>query len=100
MVEHASAYYWSSYGVNAEGKSSSLITPHADYIALGNDKEERLERYRNSFSAQFGDTELQSIRRATNGNFVLGTEDFVSALQTQLDRRVVPTRRPKSQREN
>ena len=95
MVEHPGHYYWSSYGVNGDGKSSSLITPHADYLALGANAEERIARYRKSFNALLSERELQSIRRATNGNFVLGTDEFLSCLQTKLDRQVAPLRRAK-----
>jgi putative transposase len=95
MVDNPGSYYWSSYGVNGDGKSSSVITPHADYLALGADTNERLARYRKSFSALLSETELRSIRRATNGNFVLGTDSYLSALQAQLDRQVAPLRRAK-----
>ncbi len=98
MVEHPASYYWSSYGVNGDGKSSSLITPHADYLALGANQDERLEQYRRSFSNLISDSELQSIRRATNGNYALGTDAFHSALQEQLDREVKPSRRRKGDR--
>jgi putative transposase len=98
MTEHPGDYYWSSYGVNGDGKSSSLITPHADYLALGSDKEERIERYRHLFSTQLGDKELQSIRRATNGNFMLGTDEFLTAMRSRLDRQVTPIRKPKGDR--
>ncbi len=97
MVKHPGDYYWSSYGVNGDGKTSSLITPHEDYLTLGNSREQRLEAYRNSFSAHLTDKELLSIRRATNGNFVLGTDAFLSAIETQLNRRVAPINRQRGQ---
>ena len=67
-----------------------MITPHADYLALGATKEERADRYRNSIAAVLHANELQAIRRATNSNFALGNGDFVSRLETQLQRRVAP----------
>lgn len=90
MVNHPRGYYWSSYGVNGAGKLSSMITPHPDYLALGRNPEERTSRYRALFTSQLPDAEIKSIRRATNGNFVLGTDAFLTSMQAQLNRQVAP----------
>ena len=49
MVEHPGAYRWSSYGANAQGAPSSMLTPHADYLSLGGDEETRRRAYRDLF---------------------------------------------------
>ena len=46
MVKQPAKYPWSSYHVNANGDESSLITPHAVYLALGRDELFRQARYR------------------------------------------------------
>jgi putative transposase len=37
MVNYPRNYPWSSYRINAEAKSSKLITPHDEYLALSKD---------------------------------------------------------------
>jgi putative transposase len=39
MVSHPSEYGWSSYGVNAEGAESALVTPHPLLLAFGDEPE-------------------------------------------------------------
>ena len=41
MVSHASDYPWSSYRHNALGKEIPLITPHVEYLPLGNSGDAR-----------------------------------------------------------
>lgn len=41
MVSHPQDYRWSSYRVNGEGKPSSLLRPHSEYLHLGRDEGER-----------------------------------------------------------
>ena len=41
MVSHPAEYRWSSYRANAGHTTSSLVTPHAEYLALGNTDQER-----------------------------------------------------------
>src|SRR5687768_4096313 len=49
MVQFPGTYAWSSYRANAELRSSALVTPHEEYLALGETSEERAEVYRRSF---------------------------------------------------
>lgn len=42
LVRHPRDYLWSSYGANAEGRSNALVTPHPEYLRLGNTPGERL----------------------------------------------------------
>ena len=46
MVEEPSAYSWSSYSINVLGIKSDLQTPHPEYLALGQTKDERLRENR------------------------------------------------------
>lgn len=54
MVTNPEDYPWSSYKFNAEGSSSSLITPHAEYLQLSNTKSKRLKEYKSLFENQTG----------------------------------------------
>lgn len=96
MVTSPEAYRWSSFSANGYGKLNSLITPHPDYLALGTHTDERAARYRKLIASSIADPQLQTIRRATNGNYALGTEEFLASLAQQTKRQVTPIRQPKS----
>lgn len=89
MVKHPREYRWSSYRVNAEGKSSELVSPHRQYLRLGRDDSERYAAYRSLFSTQLDEQTVRSIRDATNGGYVLGNSRFQSQVAETLGRRVV-----------
>lgn len=90
MVEGPQCYPWSSYAANGAGHASTLIAPHPSYVSLGQDINERLERYRRFLDASIEEYELEEIRYATNGNFVLGDDRFRGETEKVLQRRVSP----------
>jgi putative transposase len=90
MADHPREYHWSSYRANAEGERDRVITPHQDYLRLGNSDESRRDSYRDLFKAHLDPEVVASIRRATNGNYVLGPERFQEEIGRMLQRRVVP----------
>jgi putative transposase len=49
MVNHPTLYTWSSYRANALGKDDRIVSPHAEYLALGLDAVAQ----RNSYTALF-----------------------------------------------
>jgi len=97
MVEHPADYRWSSYRVNAQGEASALITPHALYLALGQDGAGRQSAYRELFRYELEPGLVDQIRRATNGNYLLGSSQFGEQIAAALKRRAVPGKagRPK-----
>lgn len=90
MVLRPHEYRWSSFGANALGKASSLITPHEEYLSLGSNESERRDSYRSMFGEELSSRNLDGIRQATNGNFVLGNRAFAKGIQSELGRRVIP----------
>ena len=90
MVVHPRNYRWSSYGVNAEGTDKRLITPHAEYLALGDDEATRQQRYAELFKANLEQLQLKDIRAAVNGGYALGGERFKAEIAAALGRRVAP----------
>ena len=90
MVKYPQEYPWSSYAVNGDGMISSLVTPHPSYVGLGDDKQERLECYRQFLGECIEENVLEEIRYATNGNFVLGDDRFSAEMEQVLQRRVSP----------
>lgn len=93
MVEHASAYPWSSYAANAAGHDDPLVTPHELYRRLGRTPEERQAAYRQLFRQHLGEKTLADIREATNKAWVLGSDRFKQRIQKQLQRRAQPKSR-------
>ncbi len=87
MVAHPRDYRWSSYRANAEAAPSTLITPHAEYLALAPD-EARLAAYRALFEGAMSEADLNAIRAATNGGYAIGDTDFKAELAKRLGRRV------------
>jgi len=89
MVTHPSEYKWSSYHHHAQGDESEIINPHFMYQKLGRTDEERQLAYRELFSYQLDLSLVNAIRKATNGNFVLGDSRFAEEISQALKRRVV-----------
>jgi putative transposase len=87
MVSHPRHYRWSSYRTNAEGKTSEVVIPHAQYLALGRSETERREAYRSLFRSQLDPETLDEIRLATNGNFALGGDRFRLQVEAALGRK-------------
>lgn len=71
-------------------KAIGLLGPHSSYLSLGKKERERRNAYTALLEAQISEEQLQEIRAATNGNFVLGNERFQREIHRALDRRVTP----------
>lgn len=90
MVAHPAEYRWSSYRSNAQGEVDPLIQPHEIYAALGLDAASRQAAYRELFRHELEPELVDEIRRATNGNFALGSTMFAEQIGAALGRRVTP----------
>ena len=90
MVSHPGEYRWSSYRANAQGEANMLLSPHPLYLALGADAIARQAAYRELFRFELEPALVDSIRQATNGNFVLGDGRFGDQVARALGRRVMP----------
>jgi len=90
MVKHPGEYRWSSYLDNTQGGEFTLVTPHLLYQHLGRTDTERQAAYRDLFCCELESEEMDKIRKATNGNFVLGNEKFQKEISNVLGRRVTP----------
>lgn len=88
MVEQPSDYVWSSYPINALGKVSELSTPHAVYLALGKDANERQASYRELFKHHVDGKLLEDIRLAVNKGMALGSERFKTEIESLSGRRM------------
>jgi putative transposase len=86
MVNAPATYPWSSFGDNACGAPSGLLTPHPEYLRLGNDPAFRLRAYRSLFDTPFDETKLAEIRRHIQRNRALGGDAFRRAIEATLGR--------------
>lgn len=87
LVSYPAQHPWSSYGANAEGLESALVTPHDEYLRLGSSCLERAERYRELIAETLDAQRVDEIRTATNGNFALGGKAFSQQVSAALGRR-------------
>lgn len=76
--------------MNAQGEASSIIGPHDIYQRLGTSTAARFEAYKALFRCDREPGMFGQIRKATNGNRVLGSERFAQEVAATLARRVTP----------
>ncbi|MDM5176591.1 transposase [Massilia sp. DJPM01] len=92
MVAHPLDYRWSSYQANAYGEADNIVKPHALYSALGAEQPERQCNYRALFQEEMSQAMLEQVRKATNGNAVLGSEEFIAQMAIASATDVMPRR--------
>ena len=90
IVNHPGEYHWSSYRINGQGDKSDLITHHVLYQNLAHNDEERQFAYWELCRHELEPGEIDKIRKATNGNFALGSSRFSEEISKMLGRRVTP----------
>jgi len=81
LVSAPSEYKWSSYQVNALGKTSELCLPHSIYNDLGSNKTRRLLAYRALFEKRIEQNTINEIRACANKELVLGHAQFKKEIQ-------------------
>lgn len=89
MVSHPADYRWSSFPANAGLAASRLLSAHGEYLALGRNDGERGIAYRALFRSELDPAQLDEIRSAVNGGFVIGNDRFKAQIAEMLKRRVV-----------
>lgn len=92
MVAHPADYHWSSYQINAVGHRSDVCTPHAMYLALGHDANERQTRYRALFETPMQVESLQRIRESLNKGAAFGSDKFKAEIELMTGRRMTAGR--------
>jgi len=80
MVARPGDFPWSSYRTNAEGEQSAIVTPHSDYLGLGQDEADRARIYRTLFNMSLDDAGMNEIRKVTRGGFAFGSDEFKKQL--------------------
>jgi putative transposase len=92
MAEQPSAFKWSSYRANAEGHTDNLVSPHAEYDALGLTPETRRAAYSALFTQTLPTSLLEDIRSSTNGGYPLASKSFKSSIPAPPGRKLTPGR--------
>ena len=88
MVEHAADYEWSSFRHLAYGAPDDLVSPHQEYLELGETPDERQARYRALCDEAMSRGAGDAIRRATRSNAVVGDDEFTDRIEASLRRRI------------
>jgi putative transposase len=86
LVANPADHPWSSYKANAMGLHDGIVTPHGNYLGLGPDDSTRHRRYRELVQAGLPDDVLANVRRYTNHQRALGSEDFQRHVGAALGR--------------
>ena len=88
MVEYPNQYSWSSYNYNALGVNNTIITPHKEYLLLGNNDKERQQSYQVLFEHEIDYKILKNIRLTANKGLALGNQKFIDEIETLTNKRV------------
>jgi putative transposase len=98
MVRRASEYPWSSYGINAEGKDSTLVEPHPKFLGLARDGATRRAVYRQLVNEDLSPQEIEIIRAAARSGFALGSAAFIDEVERATGRRAETIRKKKGRK--
>lgn len=88
MVDHPAKYRWSSHAANALGVSNAVLSPQAEYVALGRLPVDRQSVYRGLFDREVDSNELALLRGALQTGTPLGNEKFKAEIEATLGLRV------------
>jgi len=90
LCERLDQYEWSSIRANVHGTFDAAITPHEEYVRLGDSAQSRRAAYRELLAAPLTEERRDEIERATNGNFALGDDKFKRSISAATGRRAYP----------
>lgn len=88
LVAEAADYPWSSYAHFAGHATQRLITPPAQYWALGNTPFAREAAYAERVRAGLSVAQVQALSDAVSSGWPLGAAEFLDDLQGRTGRRV------------
>lgn len=98
MVARPQDYRWSSHARNALGDHDPRLTPHATYLQLGGDGEQRRAAYRELFNDALCPSQMADLRLHTQQQRPWGSERFRAQIEALTQRAVAvrPRGRPRS----
>lgn len=87
MVADPANYRWSSYRANGLGQADALLTPHAQYLDLGETAKTREAAWRDLFRSELDEEALADIRLTLDQGQPLGNGRFLDQVERMLGRR-------------
>ena len=87
LASNPAEFNWSSYQINASGKTSALCKPHAEYLKLGETRAERAENYQLKCESGLDEKRLEEIRKSINKGLAFGDEEFKIEVEELTGRR-------------
>ncbi|GLQ90190.1 transposase [Dyella flagellata] len=99
LVGEPSFYPWSSYACNALGMPDPVVVPHAEFVALGNYRDQCMRAYRQLFAGDIEPAVLREIRTYIQQQRALGSSAFQARVEAMLGRcaKARPAHRPRKQ---
>jgi len=88
LVARPADYRWSSYAANALGEDNCILSPHEEYVQLGQTLPQRWEAYRALCDAELTTEALARIRNCTQSGTPMGSERFKAQIEQTLRRKV------------
>ncbi len=82
MVDRPEEYRWSSYGANGWG-DSGWVTPHSEYLALGKERDDRLQAYRSLVQSEISELDINEVRKSAHYCQPLGNDPFRSMIESK-----------------
>ena len=82
MVKRPEEYAWSSYGINGWG-DKGWLTPHPEYLRLGQNRNEQCQAYRELFNSQLSEEELHLVRKSAHYCQPVGNERFRQQIEAK-----------------
>ena len=71
MADEPATYPWSSHSANIGKRTDPLVTPHAQYLALGLEPQTRYRAYAELVREALQPSEITAIRKAISGGLKL-----------------------------
>src|SRR3954469_3470160 len=90
MVDVPADYPWSSHAGNIGAMEDKLLTPHAEFVALGRDLASRRAAYQGLFGLPHDDAMLSAIRSSTLGGYPLVGNELKARLASSSERSLEP----------
>jgi putative transposase len=90
LVSDPAQYRWSSHAHHVGLRPEALIEEHPLIWSLGNTPFERQAAYRRLFEQSADAAEVDTLRAAIQGGWVVGSAAFGSTVEAQIERRPLP----------
>jgi putative transposase len=96
IVAKPDDYDWSSYAIRIRGAQSCALNEHPCYTALGQNDDDRRQRYKKFIRSAIPDGEWDLIRESVHRGQLTGNRNFVDEVESIIGQRI-EHRRPGNQ---